>query len=580
MSITQNVVVEEGEVASEAVAVAGSVRVDGEVRGDVVAVGGSATINGRVGGEVTAVGGSVRLGPNAEVMHNVTSVGGRVERAEGAEVHGEVNEVSLWSAGGRRAWRRGWDHDPDVDIGGGGGFGEFLGSIVWIVFLSLIGAVALLLARGPIERIERQVATDAWRSAAVGFLVQLLILPITLVVSIVLLVSVIGWPLFLLYPFIALGLLIAAFLGFVGVALRLGRWVEGRGGRAFVNPYFAVFGGVVLIQLAWTVGRLLGIIDGFLGPIAGFTMLVGFLAQYLAWTTGLGAALLAWSQSRRERRWVAAPPPPPAPEPGPEYHPDYGTSPGTAALPPADRPAWPEGAPGGTAEVAQESHRGGPAGPPLLVPAHCRGVREGSSLRVVLRVTLVEALRGNEPFVAHHRRRGRRLVRSGRALRRPVLGAAPAGATPVGPRRAGGDPRRDEPAARGLSRHLPPRAPGLPRPQPVHGLRGAGHARPGHRLRAPPPGAEARRRVRDHLLDERRRRSAGRRRGADPLERCPRRAGRPRAGLAQVVDLKFFCGFTLLEIAEMQSVTERTVQRHWDKARIYLHRSLRDAELQ
>ncbi|HEX9670944.1 MAG TPA: ECF-type sigma factor [Thermoanaerobaculia bacterium] len=49
--------------------------------------------------------------------------------------------------------------------------------------------------------------------------------------------------------------------------------------------------------------------------------------------------------------------------------------------------------------------------------------------------------------------------------------------------------------------------------------------------------------------------------------------------LAQVVDLKFFCGFTLLEIAEMQSVTERTVQRHWDKARIYLHRSLRDAKL-
>ena len=349
VSITQNVVVEEGEVASEAVAVAGSVRVDGEVRGDVVAVGGSATINGRVGGEVTAVGGSVRLGPNAEVMHNVTSVGGRVDRAEGAEVHGEVNEVSLWSVGDRRRWHRGWDFDPDYDRGDDSGFGEFLGSIVWIVFLSLIGAVALLLARGPIERIERQVATDAWRSAAVGFLVQLLILPITLVVSIVLLVSVIGWPLFLLYPFIALGLLIAAFLGFVGVALRLGRWVEGRGGRAFVNPYFAVFGGVVLIQLAWTVGRLLGIIDGFLGPIAGFTMLVGFLAQYLAWTTGLGAALLAWSQSRREGRWVAPPPPPLAPEPGPEYGPDYGTSPGTTALP-VDQmegsPAWPEGEPG------------------------------------------------------------------------------------------------------------------------------------------------------------------------------------------------------------------------------------------
>jgi RNA polymerase sigma factor (TIGR02999 family) len=48
--------------------------------------------------------------------------------------------------------------------------------------------------------------------------------------------------------------------------------------------------------------------------------------------------------------------------------------------------------------------------------------------------------------------------------------------------------------------------------------------------------------------------------------------------LAQLVDLKFFCGFTFAEIAEMRAVTERTVQRHWEKARIYLHRILRAAE--
>jgi RNA polymerase sigma factor (TIGR02999 family) len=44
--------------------------------------------------------------------------------------------------------------------------------------------------------------------------------------------------------------------------------------------------------------------------------------------------------------------------------------------------------------------------------------------------------------------------------------------------------------------------------------------------------------------------------------------------LAQVVDLRFFCGFSLSEIARIRGVSERTVQRHWDKARIYLHRSL------
>jgi RNA polymerase sigma factor (TIGR02999 family) len=46
------------------------------------------------------------------------------------------------------------------------------------------------------------------------------------------------------------------------------------------------------------------------------------------------------------------------------------------------------------------------------------------------------------------------------------------------------------------------------------------------------------------------------------------------APLAEIVDMKFFCGFTFAEIAAMNNVTERTVQRQWEKARIYLHRKI------
>ena len=45
--------------------------------------------------------------------------------------------------------------------------------------------------------------------------------------------------------------------------------------------------------------------------------------------------------------------------------------------------------------------------------------------------------------------------------------------------------------------------------------------------------------------------------------------------LAEVVDLKFFCGFSFVEIAAMREISERTVQRNWEKARIYLHRKIR-----
>jgi RNA polymerase sigma factor (TIGR02999 family) len=44
--------------------------------------------------------------------------------------------------------------------------------------------------------------------------------------------------------------------------------------------------------------------------------------------------------------------------------------------------------------------------------------------------------------------------------------------------------------------------------------------------------------------------------------------------LAEVVDLKFFCGFSSAEVAAMRGVSERTVQRSWEKARIYLHHAL------
>jgi RNA polymerase sigma factor (TIGR02999 family) len=44
--------------------------------------------------------------------------------------------------------------------------------------------------------------------------------------------------------------------------------------------------------------------------------------------------------------------------------------------------------------------------------------------------------------------------------------------------------------------------------------------------------------------------------------------------LANIVDLKFFCGFSVAEIATLRAVSERTVQRQWEKARTLLYRAL------
>ena len=46
--------------------------------------------------------------------------------------------------------------------------------------------------------------------------------------------------------------------------------------------------------------------------------------------------------------------------------------------------------------------------------------------------------------------------------------------------------------------------------------------------------------------------------------------------LADVVDLKFFCGFSFSEIAEMRGLSERTVRRQWEKARMFLRARIQD----
>jgi RNA polymerase sigma factor (TIGR02999 family) len=60
---------------------------------------------------------------------------------------------------------------------------------------------------------------------------------------------------------------------------------------------------------------------------------------------------------------------------------------------------------------------------------------------------------------------------------------------------------------------------------------------------------------------------------ADALDELATREPR----LAEVVDLKYFCGFTFEEIAAQRDTSERTVKRDWEKARPILFEALSEA---
>ena len=56
--------------------------------------------------------------------------------------------------------------------------------------------------------------------------------------------------------------------------------------------------------------------------------------------------------------------------------------------------------------------------------------------------------------------------------------------------------------------------------------------------------------------------------------------GRVDQSLAELVDLHFFSGFSLTEIAEIRRISRRTVQRDWRKARLLLAHAMAEEWLQ
>lgn len=312
--------IEKGELAQEAIAIGGSVRVDGEVSQDVVAIGGPVRINGRVGGSVVSVGGSVILGPGAVVDGDVNSVGGTIVRGEGSQIHGSTSEVGP-----------GWKDDDDRDWDGIGppfffGPGELFASLAGIVVLVLISWLALLAARPTLERIGHHVAHEPWKAGLVGFLFQLFFVPLLVVVAVILVITIVGCPLLLLLPFVVLAVILGALLGYAAVAWRVGQWIGARFGWRIGSPYLAALIGVLLIQGWMALGHLFGIGHGGLDWISAMFLMFGLAVKYAAWTVGLGAVLLSRFGNPQDWRFGRRPGPVP-PVPAAPYPP--------AATPPA-----------------------------------------------------------------------------------------------------------------------------------------------------------------------------------------------------------------------------------------------------
>ena len=191
--------VDRDETAAEAVAIGGSATVEGEVESDVTAIGGNARIDGKVGGAVIAVGGSVFLGPTPVVEGDVTSVGGTIHRERGAQVEGTT------ARGGDLPFARHGRRFDDGDLATGplGRRVRRLGQPDALHPESVLVCLVIFVAREPLERVDRQLAAQPWKCAAVGLAGAVFFGPLLVAVTVLLFITVVGCVLFLLYPFLS-----------------------------------------------------------------------------------------------------------------------------------------------------------------------------------------------------------------------------------------------------------------------------------------------------------------------------------------------------------------------------------------
>jgi hypothetical protein len=262
------------------------------VQGDVVAVFGPVKIDGEVTGDVVAVLGPLSLGPHAIVRGDVTSVGGPFARDREAQVIGAVNEVGLGAVAGRGFGMRnvfGSDRRSSV--------GSFASTIARVLLVILLGLIVVAVVRQPVEQIAARAASDPIRSTLVGLLAEILFVPVLLVTIFALVVSIVGIPLLVLVPFAIVLFGLVMVVGFTGAAYQVGGIVLRRFGRDAGSPYLAVAAGAVVIAAVTLVAKLVSMAGGFfVGMPFAF---VGYVIEYLAWTMGFGAAILAWVNLRR-----------------------------------------------------------------------------------------------------------------------------------------------------------------------------------------------------------------------------------------------------------------------------------------
>jgi hypothetical protein len=96
-----------------------------------------------------------------------------------------------------------------------------------------------------------------------------------------------------LIPFILVGLVVVALVGFTSVAYHVGHLLNARFGWVGGGPYASTIAGILVLASPLLLARFLGLAGGVVFPMTLGLLVIGTIVEYVAWTIGFGAVALA-----------------------------------------------------------------------------------------------------------------------------------------------------------------------------------------------------------------------------------------------------------------------------------------------
>jgi len=281
---------------------------------NVIVFGGTATINGQAESDVVVVGGSIRLGPKSVVKGDVSVVGGSLDRDPAARVDGNVHvaHVSVpWSwgwtwpiafPGVRRLW---WE---------GAALAFTVGRFALVLFLSVL---LVTVAPRRTSSIAARLVTGPGISSLAGVAGEILFAPALVCLAILLVITIVGIPLLAGLPLVAGAFALTWVAGYATVAGLVGARLRGADWYVHGIRPVDVFIGSCVLSIITLVGQVMMFSPAWMSPFAVMVRGTGWMIEYVAWTVGLGAALIAWLRPGGFNPGSVPPVLPPLPSPTP-----------------------------------------------------------------------------------------------------------------------------------------------------------------------------------------------------------------------------------------------------------------------